>query len=175
MPGADARVVNPVRTDDGLDFGEGYGAPDTSRLWLSEEQWADMVQRLRHDADAAPVRNVSPPTGERRHGRLTSQDLSCVVRLGEAVGGDNLGYGTFAIRVRDISSGGLGFLHDHPLTADTRCTLLLRAGAGTCSIETGRVAWCNRIAAPLRQAADPGLFEIGLAFDRLVSLRGVLN
>ena len=175
MGRADGSTVNAIRPDHGLNFGSDYRASDTSRLWLSEQQWAHLVQRLHTDAETPQIRTVSPPTGERRHGRLTSRHLSCVVRLGEAVGGDQLGYGTFTVRVRDISSGGLGFLHDHPLAADTRCTLLLRSEGGTCSIETGRVAWCKRIPAPLRQAADSELHEIGLTFDRLITLEGLLR
>lgn len=130
---------------------------DSTRLWVSDRQWMTI---LRNTEKARPVGVLDGPDRRTEHRYAT--DCRCILRWG---GADSSG--TYAVRARNISSGGLGFIHRQALPKDTRCTLALQPEACPGMIIAGRVAWCRPL--PLIEA-DQDVYEIGIQFDTPVNL-----
>ena len=138
---------------------------ETARLWISEQQWLNLLTRVRQGVAPAPrVGGLSGATGDRRHARL-APDFMCLVRLGPA-GPEGTFQGTYQVSTRNISAGGVGFVHDRPLTRGTRATVALQPPAGPGVVLSGRVAWCREI----HDFTDRALHQVGVQFDQPVDI-----
>lgn len=160
--------------DDGLPGGD----TDTARLWLSEQQWLSILERVERGPRNSPVAELaddphqlaggeSDATGHREHPRLAAS-FRCVIRLAPP-GNRESDHGTYLVHTRNISAGGLGFVHDHELHAGTRCTVALQPQQGKGLIVPARVAWCRDIQ---RLAEDVTTFDVGVQFDRPINIDG---
>ncbi len=130
----------------------------STRLWLSDRQWMALLERARR-AKAEPLTVESSPGDRRGENRLPTS-CRCVLRWGGKAAG------TYAVRAVNISSGGLGFVHRHPLDTGTRCTLALQVEGHNGMILAGRVAWCK----PLTSDHSEDTHEVGLQFDQPIDL-----
>jgi hypothetical protein len=127
--------------------------PDTLRLWLSEQQWLSILSRI--ESQTADYQGP-----ERRHPRQPVT-LRCVVRVQQPDGRS----ATYLLRSRNISKGGLGFVHSAPIAPSTRCTVALQAIDGFGLIASGRIAWCRDL-----NDLDTHAHEVGLQFDRPIDI-----
>ena len=166
-----ARLASAYDVDEGL---ERYDA-DTTRLWISDRQWMAILQDVEAtapSADANPedaverdpyrfVGGAGPATGDRSHARHAAP-FRCVLRLAPA-DQPHADHGTYLVHCRNISAGGLGFVHTAPLHPGTRCTAALQPARGQGTILAARVAWSRAIQ---RAAEDTTRYDIGLEFDR---------
>ena len=132
---------------------------DSTRLWVSDQQWLAILERVQRGQPAFE-QNALDDDCRRLHTRQAFE-CRCLLRLsGQA--------GTFIVRTQDISSGGLRFVHGHPLRPSTRCTIALQSDAGPGRILSAVVAWCKEI-----EIFDPDVdaFELGLKFDTPIDTR----
>ncbi|MBX2852749.1 MAG: PilZ domain-containing protein [Phycisphaeraceae bacterium] len=131
---------------------------DTTRLWVSDQQWLAILERVQR---GQPVLDEAAQQEDcrRLHPRQT-YECRCLLRLSDAAG-------TFIVRSQDISSGGLRFVHGHPLRASTRCTIALQAENGPGRILSAVVAWCKEI-----EFYDPDVeaYEVGVKFDSAIDV-----
>ena len=105
------------------------------------------------DEEARPAEGKSKRKHERRPYRVGS--LKVTVRQNDREQ-------TFIVPVRNISEGGLAFLHRSMLYGGTKCTVELECGPGD-SIKVGaEVANCRRVTGLVH--------EIGLKFDSAIQL-----
>ena len=139
---------------------------DALRVWLSDQQWMSILERIeRQSREDRPVDFASAAAGERRQTDDPRQPITarCLIRVGAH--GEEAG--TFLVRTRNISSGGLGFVHHHDLPPGARCTVALQLDDGQGMILSGRVAWCREV---LQLEVEEAAFEIGVQFDRPINL-----
>lgn len=142
---------------------------DTARLWVSDQQWMSILQQVEHgDGDGASLDfagGASAATGDRAHARV-AMSFRCVIRLAppQCAGAD---HGTYLVHSRNISSGGLGFVHDQEMHAGTRCTVALQPPRGRGLIISARVAWCREIS---RIAEQTLRYDVGVQFDRPIDI-----
>ena len=140
---------------------------DTARLWLSEQQWMGLLTRVRTGVarEACPG-GLSEATGDREHARH-APDFLCLVRLG-AEGGPAGERGMYQVSTRNISAGGIGFVHDRELQRGVRATVALQPREGPGLILSARVAWCRAL--PESAGDDTRLFQVGVQFDQPVDV-----
>lgn len=132
--------------------------PDSTRLWVSDQQWLAILERVQR---GRPLPDVPTQEDCRRLHPRQAYECRCLLRLSEAAG-------TFIVRTQDISAGGLRFVHGQPLRASTRCTIALQSENGPGRILSAVVAWCKEI-----EFYDPDLeaYEVGIKFDSAIDVR----
>ncbi|MEL7087792.1 MAG: PilZ domain-containing protein [Planctomycetota bacterium] len=156
-------------TTQDVDEGLAQYEADTARLWVSDQQWLSILQRVENGeseaASADLAGGASDATGHREHARHATH-FRCVIRLAppQQAGAD---HGTYLVHSRNISSGGLGFVHDHELHPGTRCTVALQPPTGRGLIISARVAWCREIS---RVAEETLRYDVGVQFDRPIDV-----
>lgn len=130
---------------------------DTTRLWVSDQQWLAILERVQR---GQPLDLDGDRDSRRLHPREACS-MRCLLRLGGTCG-------TFIVRTKDISAGGLRFVHGQPLRPSTRCTIALQPQHGMGRILGAVVAWCKEV-----EFADPDLegYDIGVNFDAPVDTR----
>lgn len=136
---------------------------DTTRLWVSDQQWLAILERVQRGRPA--VKGDAKQSDCRRlHVRQTFE-CRCLLRLNSTAG-------TYIVRSEDISSGGLRFVHGQPLRSSTRCTIALQSEFGPGRILSAVVAWCKAI-----EFYDPDVeaYEVGIKFDNPVDIRAFTN
>lgn len=133
---------------------------DSTRLWVSDQQWLAILERVQRGQPGL----ASGDDCRRLHPRADCA-CRCMLRLGDAAG-------TFVVRSRDISSGGLRFVHGQPLRAGTRCTIVLQPDGAMGRILSAVVAWCSEI-----EYFDEDIegYEVGVKFDQTIDVRGVVG
>lgn len=132
---------------------------DSTRLWVSDQQWLAILERVQR---SRPV-DFDPATDCRRLHPRESFECRCLLRLSGLAG-------TYIVRTRDISAGGLCFVHGQPLIASTRCTIAMQPDHGPGRILSAVVTWCREI-----EFFDPDLeaYEIGVQFDTPIDTRAL--
>lgn len=132
---------------------------DSTRLWVSDQQWLAILERVQRGQPA--VEESAVQQGCRRLHQRETFECRCLLRL-------NSSAGTYIVRSQDISSGGLRFVHGQPLRASTRCTIALQSDNGPGRILSAVVAWCKEI-----EFFDPDVeaYEIGIKFDTAIDVR----
>lgn len=139
---------------------------ETSRLWMSEEQWSTLLARI----ERASIQR--PHAGPDRRGDDRQRypvNFRCILRL---EGSEKRGAGTFLVRTRNISRGGLGFVHHQTLVAGTRCTVALQGEDGQGRIMAGRVVWCQEV---MQLEVETPLFQVGVQFDQPIDLEPLMT
>ena len=164
-------MLGPSPTSPIRDLDEGLSAheADTARLWLSDQQWLAVLQRVENGQAEPPAEDLaggaSGATGDREHARH-ALSFRCVIRLAPPEQED-ADHGTYLVHTRNISSGGLGFVHDHELHTGTRCTVALQPPHGRGMVLAARVAWCRAIS---RVAEETLMYDVGVQFDRPIDI-----
>ncbi len=144
------------------------GGADTARLWVSDQQWLSILERVKR-GDSGAATGEAGGAGEATGGRFYPRhalSFRCVIRLASPAqhGAD---HGTYVVQTRNISSGGMGFVHDGELRAGTRCTVGLQPISGKGMILSAKIAWCRGIERP---AEDARMFDVGVQFDRPIDV-----
>ena len=124
--------------------------PDTLRLWISDQQWVSLLERIaREQSDIDGPRRRTEP----RH----PYHVTCILRLGYP----GQTPGTYLVRCRNLSTGGMGFVHSAMLEPGTRCALALQGNGGAGCIVAARIAWCR----PIEQ-----VYDVGVQFDEPIEV-----
>jgi len=168
-------TYTPEKNYDDRDDGLSGKESDTARLWVSDHQWLSILERVDRGevfggqpgdgSDEDFASGESAATGGRGHARH-AMGFRCVIRLAPPENRE-ADHGTYLVHSRNISSGGLGFVHDHELHAGTRCTVALQPPHGRGMILSAKVAWCRGIR---RVAEDVLLYDVGVQFDRPIDV-----
>lgn len=134
---------------------------DSTRLFVSDQQWLAILERVQRGQDMLPVQEHDC---RRLHPRQ-AYACRCLLRLSDSAG-------TYIVRSRDISAGGLRFVHGQRLRPSTRCTIALQPEAGLGKIIAAVVAWCNPI-----EFLDEDIeaYEIGVKFDQSIDVRAFVG
>jgi hypothetical protein len=147
----------PNELDDTDGF-ESDARPDSLRLWMSDQQWLSLLERIARSGMEYDGLNRRA-TRQRRHPKT----MRCVLRLGYP----GKTPGTYVVRSRNISSEGLGFIHGGPIAPGTRCALALETDDGAGVIVSSRVAWCKSI--------DMDVYDIGMQFDKAIDINRFIS
>ena len=160
----------PRHLDDDLDTGE-TGA-DTMRIWVSDLQWNQMLERITEAATetlGSYAQRTTPASGARSHERIAG-DFRCMIRLAGLPGRDNDdAQGTFVVRTRNVGEGGIGFVHGTHVRPGIQCTAVLEPddGSGLGWVLDGRVVWCRGLDV---SDSQPELFNVGVQFSAPVNI-----
>lgn len=132
---------------------------DSLRLWISDRQWMRMLQQIERDSQQYTEDDRRDPSDTR-----FGVSFRCVIRIGQ--GSDSAGI--YLVRTRDLSAGGIGFMHSQSVPTKTRCTFALQSEDGRGRIVAGQVAWCR----PLRHMqTDQPVYAVGLQFDKPIDVK----
>ncbi len=77
-----------------------------------------------------------------------------MIRLGHQAGHA----GTFLVKLRDVSTTGLGFFSAKDFLPKSRCTVALQDGLGHGLVVAASIVWCRSI--------DEQLYDVGIQFDQ---------
>ncbi|MBB6429289.1 PilZ domain-containing protein [Algisphaera agarilytica] len=162
---------HPANQDD-FDEGLPGGEFDTARLWVSDQQWMTILERVERGTEEADgpytpdyAGGESDASSHREHARH-AVSFRCMIRLAPPDNPD-ADHGTYVVHSRNISTGGMGFVHDQELHTGTRCTVALQPMQGKGMIVPARVAWCRAIP---RELEDLTTYDIGVQFDRPIDI-----
>ncbi len=126
-----------------------------SSLQLSEKQWEILIATL--EAGKGPT---VPATRDRRD--LDIKRYPHVRRVALRIvhsGGQKTSH---LVRSRNLSVGGMGFIHLSFLYPDTPCHVALQTRHGESVALSGKVTWCRHLSGKSH--------EIGLRFDQLIQI-----
>ncbi len=128
---------------------------DTVRLWLSQQQWMSVLENTERRARET---HFPETDNQRQSPRLpAAQDARCLIRLDY-----HADYpGTFLVKLRDVSTTGLGFYSATPFTPKSRCTVALQDGQGHGLVSSASIVWCKSV--------DEQLHDIGIQFDQPIN------
>lgn len=129
-----------------------------SHIQLSAAERARLLSRL--DASARPSASGRESRREKRWS-YRAADLALMV---EHPGG---GIGRFLVCSRNLSAGGIGFIHGGFLHPGTECRLLLRRHDGSPMALAGQIAHCRHLSGRHH--------EIGIQFSEKIDPEGVLG
>lgn len=143
---------------------------DTMRLTRS--QYMALLASLAHRG--GPAHAALSPENHRRQQRIPFHHdarLLCEFRADADADADDASSGAaepalYLVKCRNISAGGMGFLHGGPLAIGTACEMtLLRADRTTLKLR-GVVARCECI--------ERHIFEIGVRFEKDIDLNKLM-
>ncbi len=100
-------------------------------LHLTEAQWKALAERLN---DTEPYQ-----MGRRRHERLSYRKL---IQIAVAIQLPNGQWAAYAVRSRNISEGGIGFIHGMFVHTGTACRVILKTSDGDTVCVEGVVKCC---------------------------------
>ncbi|MBB6428904.1 PilZ domain-containing protein [Algisphaera agarilytica] len=126
-----------------------------SSLKLTEKQWGTLISSL--EAGKGPT---VPATRDRRD--LDIKRYPHVTKVALRVihpGGQKTSH---LVRSRNLSSGGMGFLHLSFLYPDTPCHIALQTRHGESVAMSGKVSWCRLVSGKSH--------EIGFRFDQMIQI-----
>ncbi len=101
--------------------------------------------------------NAKPDTERRRHERYPHRIDEGVEVIFDAFDGQTV---TCRVRPRNLSQGGIAFLHDAYVYPETRCTVVLVSSTDQAVELSGKVVGCRHI--------NGKLHEIAMSFDRTI-------
>jgi len=126
-----------------------------SSLQLSEKQWQVLIAML--EAGKGPT---VPATRDRRDFEIKRYPHVRRVALRVMhTGGQNTSH---LVRSRNLSVGGMGFIHLNFLYPDTPCHVALQTRHGESVALAGRVTWCRHVSGKSH--------EIGFRFDQMIEI-----
>lgn len=129
---------------------------EVDTLPITDQQWLQMVDGMDQQARSSGSR----ASNKRRHERLTFREKAqmTVVRLENPSGTMD----AFRLRLRNLSTGGIGFLHGHHVFDGTPCMLALPDKHGHSYMISGRIVRCRKL--------KKDVFEVGVQFDEELDL-----
>lgn len=135
---------------------------ETYRDWLSEAEWQEAVERIRH-------RPMNFNGGERRDDRSPRYETiqRCLLRVERPRKGV---LGMLLVRTRNISSTGMCVVHGGNVPRRCRATIVLESAGGGGLITEGTVVWCRKV-----RGCDAPAHEIGIQFDQPVDVSGFIR
>jgi CheY-like chemotaxis protein/HPt (histidine-containing phosphotransfer) domain-containing protein len=128
----------------------------TSRMNMTDAEREHLLNRLDQAARAEPASGAAETGNRRRHMRFEYRMPNTGLTV-EHPGG---GISRLMVCARNISAGGLGFLHGGYLHRGSRCKVLLRGADGHIYPLGGQIVTCRHV--------EGVLHEIGLQFDRRI-------
>jgi hypothetical protein len=123
---------------------------------LSTELFDQIVTSL-SSGEATTLPGVTPPTREQRRGPRFAPTAATRVRLIPLT--DAVAPAPFDVPLRDVSPGGVGFLHCNRISLDEQFVLVLPSEAGEVAVLCGVAFW---------QPLGENLFAIGAKFNRVL-------
>ncbi len=101
-------------------------------LQLSNEQWAELSAKLEQPG--------AEDGGQRQHKRVPFRKLA---QIAVAIQQPDQTWTKYIVRSRDLSSGGIGFIHGSFIHAGSRCRVILKETEGRASCIEGVVRRCE--------------------------------
>ncbi len=127
-----------------------HGAVDTLRM--SDRAQAELIQRMHRAERASRVDNRNAP-------RLEYAPADGLIITVQHPGGSTIRY---LIRPRNLSRGGMSFLHGQFIYPGTACTINLRTNQDHPVRVEGRITRCNHV--------QGRVHEIGVQFDSAIAI-----
>jgi len=128
-------------------------------LRISDKQWASLLREVENNARLERTEEQECKRPAPRHPRL----MRCIVRVNHPGGTP----ATYLVRTRNISEGGLGFLHGGYLHTNTPCVILMQTNDKQSLVIEGKVAWCRLV--------QGRCHEIGVQFNKPITVEPFLN
>lgn len=125
-------------------------------LKLSESQWRELIGRL--EAGKGPT---VPATQDRRDLDALRYPWVRPAAIRVVHPGGNAT--SHLVRTRNVSIGGLGFIHSSFLYPNTPCHLAMRTIHGESVAVPGRILWCRHVSGRSH--------ELGVRFGRLLEIK----
>ena len=123
---------------------------------LSTDLFDQIVTSL-SAGEATTLPGVTPPTREQRRGPRFAPTAATRVRLIPLT--DSIAPAPFDVPLRDVSPGGVGFLHCNRIGLDEQFVLLLPSEEGEVAVLCGVAYW---------QPLGENVFAIGAKFTRVL-------
>ena len=126
-------------------------------LAITDDQWMQIVADLDGHAVSRVVRS------RRRHPREPLHEKAAlhIVRLQNPEANTE----TYLLRLRNISAGGIGFLHGQEMCPGTPCTVGIRTTEGHMVLVVGHVVRTRQ----LKGQVEP-IFEVGIEFNKPIDI-----
>jgi CheY-like chemotaxis protein/HPt (histidine-containing phosphotransfer) domain-containing protein len=128
----------------------------TSRLKLTDSERENLLNRMDQAARTDPGQVTPGKANRRRHKRWEFRMPNTGLTVEHPAGGTS----RLMVCARNLSAGGLGFLHGGYLHKGSRCKVLLRALDGQVHPVNGQIVSCRHV--------EGVLHEIGLQFERRI-------
>lgn len=139
------------------------GKKCTTRVNLSETERENLLNRLDNQSIGASAPTGGAKTNRRRHKRWSFREVNVTVSVEHPAGGIS----RFLVYTRDISAGGLSFVHGGYLHEGSICQVLLRTCDGQIRTIPGTIVSCRHL---------EGLMHLsGLRFDRRIDPATFVN
>jgi PilZ domain-containing protein len=120
-------------------------------LKLSDEQWRALAEKIEHDDPYV--------TCQRAHPRIAYRKLS---QIAVAVLKPDGQWAKYIVRSRDLSPGGIGFIHGTYLHADSHCRVILKDCQGQVVCLEGVVKRCELVQGTAH--------DIGVQFNEAINV-----
>jgi hypothetical protein len=134
-------LAKPINTSDEL----------IDTLVLSEEQWRKLSEKLA-EVD-------SSHTGQRQHPRVSYRKLAQIAVAIQLPDGQ---WAKYIVRSRNLSSGGIGFIHGAYVHTDSRCRIIIKNLHGRVVCLEGVVRHCQYLCGTAH--------DVGVQFDTPIEL-----
>lgn len=120
-------------------------------LCLSEEQWRKLAEQLDQGDEQLKDKRKQP--------RLPYRKLAQIAVAIKRHGGE---WGKYVVRSRDLSSGGIGFIHGAYIHIGTECRVVLKDRRGQVVCLDGVVRQCKLLSGTVH--------DIGVQFSKPIDL-----
>ena len=120
-------------------------------LCLSEEQWCRLSEKL-DKIDSAQ-------TGQRQHARVSYRKLA---QIAVAIQQPNGQWAKYVVRSRNLSTGGIGFIHGAYVHTDSKCRIIIKNLHGQVVCLEGVVRHCQYLCGTAH--------DVGVQFDAPIEL-----
>lgn len=120
-------------------------------LVLSEDQWRKLSEKLA-EVD-------SSQTGQRQHPRVSYRKLAQIAVAIQLPDGQ---WAKYIVRSRNLSSGGIGFIHGAYVHTDSKCRIIIKNLRGQVVCLEGVVRHCQYLCGTAH--------DVGVQFDTAIEL-----
>jgi PilZ domain len=125
-------------------------------LRLSDEQWRTLSEKLDRDDPYL--------TGQRRYRRITYRKLAQIAVAVRQSGGE---WAKYVVRSRDLSPGGIGFIHGSYIYLGSECRVILKDCHGRVVCLEGVVKRCELI--------DGTAHDVGVQFNEEIDVESFVG
>jgi len=134
----------------------GGSNPLIDTLRLNDEQWRALSEKLEREDP-----NVS---GQRKHRRVAHGKLSQIAVAVRQVGGD---WAKYIVRSRDLSPGGIGFIHGSFVHLGSECRVILKDCHGQVVRLDGIIKRCELV--------EGTAHDVGVQFNEEINVAGFVE